>query len=232
MWVIAGAAAATIAILLVLRPFGAQQTSASVDPPQPVQEEMAPSDDGAADFEARRETWRQKREEEAQRREAENQRRLEAMRRWGACEAGQIAACRAYLQEFPDGEFVREANAKIEELTTPVAADLTGNWSGFYSGGGNQRTPFELRIAGAPGRFRGRMSEQNTFADRRFARLSANIAGETRADGVVSFVKTYDGTAGISHSVQYTGRIDNAGQSIRGTWRIDTVSGEFQMQRQ
>jgi hypothetical protein len=221
VWIGAGAIVAGVAFFL-LRPDGGADVLTSA-PKQPAVVQQPATQKSAAGATATTD------DHEAAQREMM---RLEQMRLWGACEADKLTACRAYVTQFPAGAFVQRASAKIRELERPpAAADLSGEWNGYYSGGGNQRTLFAVTISGAPGRFRGRMAEQNTFADRSVARLHAEIAGETRADGRVVFVKTYDGTGSASHSVQYEGRIDESGRAISGEWSIGSTRGQFQMVR-
>jgi hypothetical protein len=219
VWIGAGAVLAGVAFLLLRPDGGADARNAAPQKPAVAQQPTThTSKVGAAITDDR----------EAAQREVM---RLEQMRLWGACEADKLTACRAYVTEFPDGAFVQRASAKIRELERPTAADLSGEWSGYYAGGGNQRTLFAVTISGAPGRFRGRMAEQNTFGDQSVSRLHADIAGETRADGRVTFVKTYDGTGSASHSVQYEGRIDESGRAISGEWSIGATRGQFRMVR-
>ncbi|MEJ0023242.1 MAG: toll/interleukin-1 receptor domain-containing protein [Alphaproteobacteria bacterium] len=157
-------------------------------------------------------------------------------RTWDGCERGQIAFCRAYLQQFPNGASAQLASAKIDELTQaakPALADLSGGWSGYYSGGGNQTTPFEVVIADKDGAFQGNMSENNTFADadRSLSKLYATVAGRVLPGGGVRFTKTYDGTGGQTHSVEYEGTIDDAGRTITGIWKLNGQTGNFRMSR-
>jgi hypothetical protein len=207
----------------MLRPNGASEPAA---PPQVTASTKQPALDSAAEKVANVAT-----EQERAAREAD---RMEEMRVRGACEADSLAACRTYLAQYPQGAFATRAKAKAAELErppTPAAVDLSGQWIGRYEGGGNRPTPFIVTISGAAGRFRGQMTEQNTFAEQPAARLYANIAGETRPDGRVVFVKTYDGTANVSHSVRYEGRIDESGRVVTGEWRIENTRGAFRMER-
>ncbi|MBL8550373.1 MAG: toll/interleukin-1 receptor domain-containing protein [Hyphomonadaceae bacterium] len=238
IWAIGGALAAAVVLLLVLRnsdnstpaapPTAIEsadgQASGGLAIPVPKPDDPSPGDNAAR----------------------------EAARIQRACEGGDIAACSTYVQRYPGSDFSRIAAQRAtagqpaadaggvvwqREAPAPVAADLSGRWQGYYQQGEN-RTPFAVQIDGRTGAFRGRMAETNTFADpARFPQLFANVVGQTRADGAVAFVKTYDGTAGQSHSVEYQGRIDDGGQTISGTWRIraengQELSGPFRMQRQ
>jgi hypothetical protein len=220
-WLWVGGAVLLAAVAFVmLRPNGASQP---VAPPQVTASAKQPALDPAAEKAAQLAT-----EQDRAAREAD---RMEEMRVRGACEADSLAACRTYLAQYPQGAFATRAKAKVAELERPAAVDLSGQWIGRYEGGGNRPTPFIVTISGAAGRFRGQMTEQNTFAEQPAARLYANIAGETRPDGRVVFVKTYDGTANVSHSVRYEGRIDESGRVVTGEWRIENTRGAFRMER-
>jgi hypothetical protein len=60
--------------------------------------------------------------------------------------------------------------------------------------------------------------------------LFASLSGE-RANTEVSFIKTYDGSAGWSHSVIYQGNL-NGVDEIEGIWSLpDNWSGRFLMMR-
>src|SRR6185295_7641122 len=105
--------------------------------------------------------------------------------------------------------------APVEAATSAVrAADLTGAWSGAYSEGGRD-TPFNIEFrsaledgSGQTRRFVGQVAEPNVFGAGSAQYLYADITGETRPDGAVSFVKQYNGAGGVNHAVRYEGRID------------------------
>jgi hypothetical protein len=61
--------------------------------------------------------------------------------------------------------------------------------------------------------------------------LYATLQGQ-RDGSVVTFVKTYDGTGGWTHSVKYEGVLNDVGTEIEGNWRVPGVwSGKFLMVR-
>lgn len=61
--------------------------------------------------------------------------------------------------------------------------------------------------------------------------LFATLQGE-RAGADVTFLKTYDGTGGWTHSVAYEGVLSGDGTEIEGRWRIPGGwSGKFLMVR-
>jgi hypothetical protein len=51
------------------------------------------------------------------------------------------------------------------------------------------------------------------------------------AGQLITIVKTYDGTGGVSHSVLYTGTVSPDLHTIYGRWAIKSVRGDFIMSR-
>lgn len=112
-----------------------------------------------------------------------------------------------------------------------AGASLTGVWSGYYGYDGQpDRVPFQAKLSAAGATFAGTTIEPNTFGEPSTMFLTANVVGQS-ANGVVSFVKTYDGTGGQSHSVSYRGTLSANGQCVSGTWTIDAAKGPFQVCR-
>ncbi len=107
---------------------------------------------------------------------------------------------------------------------------LSGVWQGVYWAGGNETTEFQATIVDfqGPG-LQGSMAEPNTFGDSSSRFLLSTFAGNA-IGGVVSFTKTYDGTAGVGHSVNYSGRLISD-RHIVGSWQIDGTVGSFEMAR-
>ena len=98
---------------------------------------------------------------------------------------------------------------------------LSGTWKGTYdSFGGASQGPvrWTAEITCRRGRLTGRITEPNTFGDPSASRLYAEIEGTVTGDGTVSFVKTYDGTGGVSHSIDYRGKLDRTTMTITGKW--------------
>jgi hypothetical protein len=143
-----------------------------------------------------------------------------------------IAATESAAPDATAGMAKAQTNGAAKQNTArvPVAADLSGEWAGFYVQNG-QRTPFTAQFSGRPGVFGGSTIESNSFADPTATHLYAIVCGHTTPDGVVTFVKTYDGTGGARHSVQYQGRIDETGRTITGVWVIGSTRGEFILAR-
>ena len=110
---------------------------------------------------------------------------------------------------------------------------INGTWRGWYAYSGNQRrsVSFTAVLSTAPDcRVTGRMQEPNTFGKKDFPTLFATLVGRVEGD-TVAFTKTYDGTAGVSHSVRYHGLLSRDLHRIDGNWRIGRNGGRFQMSR-
>lgn len=105
----------------------------------------------------------------------------------------------------------------------------SGVWAGEYGydGAGNM-VPFQASFTAKGAGFTGGTIEPNTFGDPGVLFLTANVSGAAAAGGEVNFVKTYDGTGGQSHSVEYAGEYDSSG-CIEGIWRIGAAAGPFKM---
>ncbi len=118
--------------------------------------------------------------------------------------------------------------------TPTLAADtnLTGQWTGGYvSADKGDVNTFEMKLTGAGSTFSGTATEVNIFGNDDVLFLTSMIQGTIRADGSVSFVKTYDGAGGVSHTVSYTGKLDDTGRRIKGAYKAETVTGKFEMVR-
>jgi hypothetical protein len=115
--------------------------------------------------------------------------------------------------------------------------DLDGAWWGMYTYADRTRRPVEftmdIRVAGNT--CQGRIEEPNTFGHPSAPRLYANSDCRLLIGGGpprLIFRKTYDGTGGQSHSVDYEGEIATDMQGITGTWRLGTQSGRFSLIKQ
>ena len=98
-------------------------------------------------------------------------------------------------------------------------------WRGSYSyPDGKRSVAFTLTLSGSQGSVSGRTTERNTFGNKSASHLYGNVRG-TISGSSIAFTKTYDGTGGVSHSVEYRGSI--SGNSMSGTWTIGRTSGGF-----
>lgn len=100
-------------------------------------------------------------------------------------------------------------------------------WDGAYYYSDNRPpVPFKMQMQQNGGKVSGRISEPATFGDGSSPNLYANLSGVVTGTSI-SFVKTYDGTGGQTHSVQYDGGISLDGLSVTGNWRVGNVAGTF-----
>jgi hypothetical protein len=122
--------------------------------------------------------------------------------------------------------------------TTPDAAALTGTWAGTYfytmgSGGGptTGSVAFFAELTVDAGKIHGSIVEPNTIGDRTASELRATVEGSIAEDGLVRFVKQYDGSGGVAHAIEYVGRLDPLTQQIEGVWKVSGSEGRFVMRR-
>ena len=111
------------------------------------------------------------------------------------------------------------------------ALSLTGQWNGQFS---YPRlldpTPFVAILIEQGAQFSGTTHEPCTSGPHSGGLLYAAVEG--RRDGTaVVFTKTYDGTAGWTHSVSYEGLLNGDGTEIEGRWKTRGWSGRFLMLR-
>src|SRR5262245_28125325 len=92
---------------------------------------------------------------------------------------------------------------------------LTGLWRGEYQypqGGGQAPVRFELVLLQDGSTVGGVIKEPNTFGSRPGPFLAAVFKGSFDAQaGKLTFKKTYDGTLGPNHDVEYTGELSKDG---------------------
>jgi hypothetical protein len=138
---------------------------------------------------------------------------------------------RANSVSMPGGQAGAPPSAPVHRT------DISGTWAGYYFGGGNPRTKFELDLSWrAPGTFRGVIAEEDWIGPNRGiagrpSERGSSVKGVTSEDGSVSFTKEYDGADGVNHKVIYEGVLDESGRTITGTWSIDDLHGEFKVAR-
>lgn len=113
---------------------------------------------------------------------------------------------------------------------------LTGLWSGKFNygdGGGPRPVKFKMIMVQEGGTIGGFVREPNSFGERREQpALHASFKGSfDEKTGKVTFTKTYDGTAGVSHDVEYTGDLSQDGGKIEGTWSIGGANGGFVLEK-
>jgi tetratricopeptide (TPR) repeat protein len=132
-----------------------------------------------------------------------------------------------------------EANADAAEAVKlePKNPDLrlTGAWYGTYAYPGDGAQPsvrFRLYFVQNGSKISLNVKEPKTFGAGNAPFLYAFGTGQyDPATRELKFTKTYDGTSGVSHSVEYTGTISEDGKKIEGNWSIGGPGGTFKAQR-
>ena len=107
----------------------------------------------------------------------------------------------------------------ILRLLTAFAATFT-----LLAIGPAQAAP-KLETAWFAGGWPASIAEPATFGNKDQPWLRATIAGEVRRD-TIEFVKTYDGTGGVNHSVSYRGELDRDNGLILGRYTISSGESE------
>lgn len=102
-------------------------------------------------------------------------------------------------------------------------------WQGQYAyPDGREPVVFIMTLDSAgDGSFTGDSEEPATFGNGSSPTLTATLDGATRGP-LIRFTKTYDGSGGQTHSVEYEGKISNDGNSINGAWHLGSYGGTFQ----
>jgi hypothetical protein len=133
----------------------------------------------------------------------------------------------------PRAPTVRAALIRRSDPPRPAPITAAGVWSGRYHyADGQPSVEFNALIDDVAGALFGDIDEIATFGDGAEPRLFARLDGERNGYEVL-FLKSYDGTAGVEHSVQYVGRLSADMRTIRGEWRIfSRIGGTFDMTRQ
>jgi hypothetical protein len=142
--------------------------------------------------------------------------------------------------ELSRGDFVFSvSNTSAQKVTiTPATPtlkvnlnDLTGRWAGrYYYEDGRDSVPFEINMYANDHNLKGTISETNTFGDQNSVALFADLRG-TISNNNLQFSKTYDGTGGQTHSIDYIGRLDDDKMSAKGRWHLAPASGRFEIYR-
>jgi hypothetical protein len=114
-------------------------------------------------------------------------------------------------------------------------ATLSGVWRGEYSygdGAGQGPVKFVAVLIQDGNKIVGLIKEPNTFGNQPDPWLHAGFKGTfDRQAGKVTGTKTYDGTGGQDHDVEYSGKVTRKGTRIEGTWNIGQAQGSFTLER-
>jgi hypothetical protein len=111
-------------------------------------------------------------------------------------------------------------------------ASVTGRWEGGYVGQDMaDANTLVVNLEQSGTRVSGGMVELNTFGDAsKNLFLTSTIEGTVTGRDVV-FVKTYDGSGGVTHSVRYSGTISPDGRRIQGEYVAAGARGAFEFAR-
>jgi len=134
------------------------------------------------------------------------------------------------VKEDQNGPFTAE---KVAETGSGSSA---GIWSGTYQypdGSGQGPVKFQVIIIQQGQELTGFIKEPNTFGENKDEPwLHADIKGNFDKDaGKLTFTKTYDGTAGPSHDVEYSGTLSEDGKKVEGNWTLGNLSGAFTIEK-
>ena len=109
--------------------------------------------------------------------------------------------------------------------------DISGMWRGVYSYPTLPRPEhFVAHLSDIGGTFDGTITETVRLTRPAPVDVRALVSGSHVA-GQVRFTKTYDGTAGWTHSVSYTGHLNADSTEIAGEWVLQFMRGTFLMVR-
>lgn len=106
---------------------------------------------------------------------------------------------------------------------------LTGVWHGLYtypSHPGMPESHFVCVLVDTGGTLSETIHEDMQQYRQPSVKANASVDGHYSGT-TVAFVKTYDGTSGKSHSVQYVGVLSGARDEIEGDWHIQSPRGWF-----
>ncbi len=122
-------------------------------------------------------------------------------------------------------------------MPTKDDPSLTGVWHGLYTYTSHAHLPeshFICVLIDNGNRLSGTIHEVMNHAQGTPTEVFALIDGAHRG-GYVTFLKTYDGTGGRTHSVSYAGDLSGDQDEIEGEWRVDgrygVSTGRFLMIR-
>jgi len=128
------------------------------------------------------------------------------------------------------------ATATLERSATVRAGAFTGLWSGTFHyprASGRDSVEFKLLVIHDGQKLIGFTKETNTFGRQTEPWLHADIVGRLdEKRGKLTFTKTYNGTAEVDHTVQYSGAISADLTSVEGDWDIPgKISGRFTLRK-
>jgi hypothetical protein len=125
-----------------------------------------------------------------------------------------------------------QAGHAVAETSRDDALSLTGLWNGLFSYPRRyDPTPFVAILIQSGASVSGTTHEPGAIKRIPGGLLYATLRGQ-RVGTAVSFIKTYDGAGGWTHSVEYQGMLSGDGTEIEGRWHVPGAwSGKFLMLR-
>jgi len=127
------------------------------------------------------------------------------------------------------------AQEKVNPDHVKPGEKLTGVWRGWFQypqGAVQSPVPFQMVLVQDGSTVVGFLKEPNTFGTRREPWQAAALKGRfDEQTGKLTFTKTYDGTAGPSHDVEYAGTLANDGNKVEGDWNIGGQGASFTLER-
>ncbi len=130
------------------------------------------------------------------------------------------------------GTFIT-ASPLVEPAVAQAPASLTGRWEGGYVGQDmvEDANALVVNLVQTGQQLSGGMVEVNTIGDADMNLfLTSTISGTVRGRKV-EFVKQYDGTGGVTHSVTYRGTVSPNGRTIQGYYSTGGATGQFEFAR-
>lgn len=115
-------------------------------------------------------------------------------------------------------------------LVAPAGAgELTGLWEGYYEyGNGQEGVPFAMELIHGSVSISGELVELQTFGQEVDDGMLAAALSGSASGALLSFTKTYDGSGGVSHSVEYRGTVIKTDKGIliaTGIWETAGARG-------
>jgi hypothetical protein len=125
---------------------------------------------------------------------------------------------------------------ELTKVPSTRSGPLAGIWTGVYQypeGSAQEPVRFNMLVIHDRHGIAGVIKETNTFGNKNEPWLSARVRGKlNEKTGKLTFMKTYDGTAGEEHDVDYSGTVSADKKKVEGTWNLDEkAKGTFTIEK-
>jgi len=133
-------------------------------------------------------------------------------------------------------ETPKDETKNASSASTCQCGPLSGIWTGEYrypESMSQRPVTFTVFLFQDGDRITAEIKEPNSFGDQTSPWLHATADGRyDKETKTLSFAKSYDGTAGVSHDVAYKGTLsEGATHAVSGNWDIGGLQGSFTMKR-